>query len=360
MLKGNRGEWSEPYALFKLIADGNLSVGDSTSGQDQSDTYPIIRVTRRQGNRRIHFELLDEDVKVSADDIVYCLPTRRFQEIADVCLKAIQDSKSGEGTFGIQRVDEFLQTLSIDTLNAASGNKNDLDVQIRDPNSLTNPELGFSIKSQLGSPSTLVNAGRNTNICYRLQGRLDATKVRDINFRLEDGLRGNLSSALQDYGCNLEYSHIEDPTFRQNLITIDSSFDRILAELVLEYYLSGTNRVSELTSSISANNPLDYELDLQPGHYQLKIKQFLIDCALGMTPGKLWNKSYQATGGYLVVKKNGDVICYHFYFHNVFSEYLYNATKLDTPSRSKHGFGTIFTEKSNFMMRLNFQVRFTE
>ena len=26
---GNRGEWSEPYALFKLLADGQLYLGDS-------------------------------------------------------------------------------------------------------------------------------------------------------------------------------------------------------------------------------------------------------------------------------------------------------------------------------------------
>lgn len=43
------------------------------------------------------------------------------------------------------------------------------------------------------------------------------------------------------------------------------------------------------------------------------MKVLLLDSALGMTPGKERKGRYDANGGYLVVKKDGDIVCYHFY-----------------------------------------------
>ena len=77
-----------------------------------------------------------------------------------------------------------------------------------------------------------------------------------------------------------------------------------------------------------------------------------------MTPSKVWNGIYDATGGYLVVKENGDVLCYHIYNKNEFENYLINNTKLDTASSSRHGFGVIYKENEEFFFKLNLQIRF--
>lgn len=42
--------------------------------------------------------------------------------------------------------------------------------------------------------------------------------------------------------------------------------------------------------------------------YAYKIKQFLLAFALGMTVSSPWDGCFNANGGYIVVKKDGDVI----------------------------------------------------
>ena len=80
--------------------------------------------------------------------------------------------------------------------------------------------------------------------------------------------------------------------------------------------------------------------------------------ALGMKPGELWNGRYEANGGYLVVKDDGDIVCYHIYNKNEFEDYLYNNVKIDYPSRSRHDYGYVYEEDEIQKIKLNFQIRF--
>ena len=77
-----------------------------------------------------------------------------------------------------------------------------------------------------------------------------------------------------------------------------------------------------------------------------------------MMPSKVWTGKYDATGGYLIVKENGDVLCYHIYNRNEFEDYLVNNTKLDTASSSRHEFGQIYEENGELYFKLNLQIRF--
>ena len=52
------------------------------------------------------------------------------------------------------------------------------------------------------------------------------------------------------------------------------------------------------------------------------MKRFLVIVALGMTANKPWNGIYAANGGFLVVKEDGDIVCYHFYDRNQLETYL--------------------------------------
>ena len=82
------------------------------------------------------------------------------------------------------------------------------------------------------------------------------------------------------------------------------------------------------------------------------------DVALGMMPSKVWTGKYDATGGYLVIKDNGDVLCYHIYNRNEFENYLLNNTKLDTASSTRHDFGKIYESNGKLYFKLNLQIRF--
>jgi HpaII restriction endonuclease len=80
--------------------------------------------------------------------------------------------------------------------------------------------------------------------------------------------------------------------------------------------------------------------------------------ALGMTPGKEWDGFTKTHGGYIIVKEDGEIVCYHLYNRDEFQEYLYNNTRLETPSTSRHKFGSIYTENGSRYIKLNLQIRF--
>ena len=150
--------------------------------------------------------------------------------------------------------------------------------------------------------------------------------------------------------------------FRNNLIMVDSLMPQICAEILLEYYnVSGqeSKSIRELTCAITKRNPLNYDLRCHHNYYERKMKNFLTDVALGMTPKTVWNGKYDANGGYIVVKADGDLLCYHFYDRNLFEEYLYANTRLDTPSTTKFQFAQIVRQDDGaLILKLNFQIRF--
>jgi hypothetical protein len=126
----------------------------------------------------------------------------------------------------------------------------------------------------------------------------------------------------------------------------------------LLFYSSNSATIQELTSKIAETNPLKYNLDGNHPFYSYKIKRFLTDVALGMTPSKVWTGELDATGGYLIVKDNGDVLCYHIYNRNEFEDYLFANTKLETASSTRHEFGIIYTDDDQLHFKLNLQVCF--
>lgn len=93
--------------------------------------------------------------------------------------------------------------------------------------------------------------------------------------------------------------------------------------------------------------------------YEHKMKVLLLDTALVMTPAKEWNGRYDANGGYLVVRQDGEIVCYHFYNRNDVEDYLYNNTRFERASRSRYHFGKLFRkDDDNVYIKLYLQIRF--
>ena len=105
---------------------------------------------------------------------------------------------------------------------------------------------------------------------------------------------------------------------------LDSSLGEIIGLLLLEQLNLNTNMLKPLVDSLSNTNPLHFDMSQDIPYYAYKVKHLLTSSALGMMPGRAWNGKYDANGGYLVVKDNGDVLCYHFYDRNRFEDFLYN------------------------------------
>ena len=244
------------------------------------------------------------------------------------------------------------------SLKAKSKLKNDITVQIEDPKSYLSPTLGFSVKSQLGSPSTLVNASDPTNFTYIISGNQpNSSQISLIN---DERNFSFFIKLLNQFGAHLKFERVEHPIFASNLQTIDYNFDKILAEVILLFYENetrGANTVANFIEKVTERNSIGYDLNVNGSIYQMIMRKFLTDYALGMRAAEVWKRDYQATGGYLIVRNDGELLCYHFYFTKNFEDYLYNNTKLETPD-NRLGYGQIYFENDIPKIKLNLQIRF--
>ena len=138
----------------------------------------------------------------------------------------------------------------------------------------------------------------------------------------------------------------------------DSQMPAIMAELVKAYYLGLGRSVKDLVNYVESKNPL--KVANPKGFYQHKLKEFLLAVAFGMQAAKPWDGTYETHGGYIIVKENGELACYHVYERDRFKEYLYFNTKFDTPGRSRHNYGKVYKKDGKKFILLNFQIRFID
>ncbi len=357
MIIGNKGEWSEIYTLFKLLSDKQLFLGNKDIEKLEGIVYPILRVLRTENNGDFEYSIKDEIILISGGEEILKIEITKFKEKAKFLLEKIKSNK--ERTFSVPEIEEFMQSINCLSLKAGSTAKTDITIVVHDQRTNQQPTLGFSIKSQLGSPSTLLNAGKTTNFIFKISDlKLSKTEINKINsFDSRSKIMDRINYVLKSKG-QFNFVKTEKQIFSNNLILIDSKLPEILSQVVYEFYSSKNSRISDLVENTSSKNPLNFDISNEHKFYEYKIKRFLTDVALGMMPSKVWTGQYDATGGYLIVKESGDILCYHIYNRNEFENYLFNNTKLDTASSSRHDFGTIYEESGEFYFKLNLQIRF--
>ena len=359
MLKGNIGEWSEPYALLKLITDKKLHLGEDNFKKVEDVFYPILKIIRNEKNRDVSFTYEDEIIIITDGNILFKVPIYEFVDNALKCLNFIKAKKTTKGAFSIPEIEEFLSSFSINSLKAKSKLKNDITIQVEDPNSFLTPTMGFSVKSQLGRPATLVNSSRATNFTFIIKdNQLDNNTIFHINNEREFSKKMEI---IANAGANLEFEKVDNKVFSSNLQTIDFNFNKILAEVILMFCtnnISSENTIPKFISKIEEKNPVGYDLEINPKMYEMMMKKFLTDYALGMRAAEVWTRDYQATGGYLIVREDGELICYHFYFTKNFENYLYQNTKLETGDPERNNFGNVYEENGQQKIKLNLQIRF--
>lgn len=357
MITGNKGEWSEIYALFKLLGDKQLFLGDKDIEKLEDLVYPIIKILRSENNGDFEYSIQDEIILVSGNEQVLNIPIDEFKTKALFLLKAIKENR--ERTFSVPEIEKFMQSINCISLKASSSAKTDITIVVHDQRTNQQPTLGFSIKSQLGSPSTLLNAGKTTNFIYKINdAKLTKNEIKQINSINTRSKIMDRIAQIQSEGGAFEFVKTERQIFSNNLVLIDSLLPEILSQIVFDFYSSEFSHLTDLVNSTTEKNPLKFGIENEHKFYEYKIKRFLTDVALGMMPSQVWTGKYDATGGYLIVKENGDVLCYHIYNRNEFEDYLLNNTKLDTASSSRHGFGEIYEENGQCYFNLNLQIRF--
>lgn len=357
MLVGNKGEWSEIYTLLKIISDKQLYAGDKNLEKIENLFYPIIKILRNESNGTYNYSYSSDLVIIKGSEVEFQIPIVRFQEKAALLLSKLKEKTNR--TFCVPEIDDFIRSFNCTSLTASSTIKSDIRIVIHDYRTGSTPELGFSIKSQLGGASTLLNAGKTTNFIYKINNiSLTESQVQDINLIDSRSKIKDRIEKIKEFSGEFEFVRTEKSIFGNNLTLIDSALTEIISEILLLYYTSNLSRTKNLLNVITLKNPLGYNNETGHPFYEYKIKRFLTDVALGMMPSEVWTGELDATGGNLIVRSDGEIICYHIYNRNEYEDYLLNNTKLETASSSRHDFGTIYKENGILYFKLNLQIRF--
>jgi type II restriction enzyme len=279
MITGNKGEWSEVYTLLKIISDKQLFAGDSDLNKIETLIFPIIKVLRDETNGTFEFSYDKDLVIVKNGEKEIRISILEFQKQAYFLLTKLKEKTNA--TFSIPEIESFINSFDSNSLKAKSTVKSDIRIVIHDQRTSTNPELGFSIKSQLGGASTLLNAGKTTNFIFKINNlTLSQNQVLEIN---EIETRSKIKDRIEkitELGGKLEFQKTESSVFGNNLILIDSALPKIIAEGLHLFFTSAFSTILELTSKISITNPLEYNLETNHPFYSYKIKRFLTDIAL--------------------------------------------------------------------------------
>jgi hypothetical protein len=352
MIKGNVGEWSEIYAFFKLLEEGKLYVGNALLERTEF-FYPIVSILRNEGEGQNENQYSYEGnlIIVSGTKPEIRIPKKKIAEMSTILLGEMNKSK---GSFNVKEVEQFMKLMHCNTLKASSKDKSDIKVIVHDSKTGLEHNLGFNIKSKLGAASTLLNASKATKISYKLIGMNASlqSKANEINpFKEKFQL-------FEQKNIEIKYHDIANKVFKNNLTMVDSSLPVIVSELALHHFKGKVSNVLGIMEEIKKSNPLEFDVSTGHDFYGHKVKRMLTDMALGMVPSKIWSGEYITSGGYLIVKEDGDIICYHIHDRTVFENYLFHNTKLETPSTTRHGYGKVEKVGNDYFLTLNLQIRF--
>jgi type II restriction enzyme len=371
-ISGNIGEWSEPYVIFKLLADGRLYQADSSMLPSKSEFAHVLNVIR--GDTQA--EVKNESVQFKFTDksgLNHTLETNKvmMEKIANRLLSKLKNVKAQSGSFFLPDIEKDLifygfAQLKNPSIDKRRTTKRDLGIRLDSPN-MGVATLGFSVKSELGAPPTLLNASEATNVVYRVSGLTEA-QANTINAINSSNKIMERCAAIKKYSASIQYVRYNNKTFEENLEVVDSALPRILADLIKVHYFEQIlspkvgklgHRLSNAVELLSKTEP--YISKPRKNFCEIKIKRFLRDCALGLMPSKEWNGVEDATGGYIVVLPDGQLVALYVYNNNVFEKYLYESTIFERASTTRHNYMHLVKDPSSndYFLKLNLQIRFT-
>ena len=232
MLTGNKGEWSEIYVLLRLLADGKLYAADSELNKLEDVYFPIIKIIREENKGEIKEYATGEIISIYINGSkVKELPATEFEMLSELVLNEI-NSKTSKGAFSLEKTQNFMDKILCYKLSAPATDKSDITIKIIHINTGYSPTVGFSIKSELDSSPTLLNAGKTTNFIYKIIHTYPglSREANEIYIVLVGknhmDVRGRINKIIDENG-QLKYWKMNNQTFSDNLVSIDSNMDRL-------------------------------------------------------------------------------------------------------------------------------------
>lgn len=382
MLKGNKGEWSELYVLVKLLSDGLLFQSDINLNKNHNNYYEVIKAYKDdqfllvfERNETIKLYSIKNNertfIKEFTLDYIHSVTKKLYKGIINASGKS----------FNLPPLNDFIQEAQITKIKASNTSKSDIKLRIYDHRLAKEADLGFSIKSLLGGDSTLFNTGLGNNFIYNINSeqKINVPEFNQASYK-PDGKISKLTLRLQTlierYSADIHFKEIQSRKLWLNLKMIDGDLPEILSYSLLYRWLDRKSTLAEVTELLEERDPLNFYdgNHSEQKFYEYKLKKFLVECAMGMTSESIWQGIYDATGGVIICKNDGDIVCFHIYDFNLFRDYLLNNTKFEQPSTGedennpgtprlaknskKYHYGWLYEENKEYLFKINLQIRF--
>lgn len=345
----NKGEWSELYTFLYLLENPNLVIVDENLQTINNTLFKILEIILADKKYKIEDEnilKLLNDEQTSSYELDYISKQSR------ILLEKILAHKSAKGSFEIDEIQPLIDDFfDGQKPKGASNVKGDLITNVLDNKRKQDFNISYNIKSNLGSPATLLNASNHTNFIYEVIGIDDnmmsqCNNIQTLNKLLDRCLFLNSSNAT------INFIKTESKIFEYNLKLIDSNLDKFLARMLYISYEEKTKDIQKLISIISENED---ELNF----YKKKISDFTNAVTFGMRAGEKWNGTNEVNGGIILVTKTGEVYLLDLiYFEKIVNKYLIDNIKLESPSSTRYKMFDIYKENERYFFKLNLQIRF--
>ena len=408
----NYGEWTEAYVFLRLLGNGRIYGANAEFQRDDTVYMDIINIIRHERDHILKFERIIEDAVVNAYDNSVLFRVMAYAELtekADYLYNAIREVTSSDRKFPVPAIEDYLSELRFsqpkvpklpDETATQYGKKTDIIITIEDSVDHAVSTTGFSIKSHLGSASTLFNSAPASKLKYEIIGCTD-TEMDEINGNQIDSEIGIFQYIKNNPNLSLEFIGTTEE-FQANLDFVELTMAEILncALLVqIGYYeRANSNKTRDIAEKVSEVNPINVRRPAE--WYKAKFKDFLFASFSGLTATEPWDGRRRLSGGYIDVGSDGEMLYYRAVSDDIFNTYLYEHTFIDRPSRGvckdrakviakahlegreateeelhnatykpdnngrekrkpiKGDWGYVFKENDHFYITINFQIRF--
>lgn len=339
----NKGEWAEAYVFLRLLGNGRIYGATNGLEKDPNVYIDIVNIIRYEADGILNFQR--ENDKVSADfdgEVFKIICCDELCEKAEFLYHAIKKATAGSGTMKVPEIQEYLQALKLPRPKVPSlpkeaadlyGKKTDIIITSENPNDFSRVTEGFSIKSHLGSPSSLFNSATESGFIYEITG---CTEEAMHNINAIKSEKEMFSYIKNHDSLDLRFDRCRCEHFEDNLSYIDLQMYQAVQTAVLVQlgYLgeAKSSMMSDIVSEVAEINPIHGVRNPQKW-YEAKFKEFLFNSFSGMTATTPWDGRRKMTGGYIDVTGTGEILYYRAVSDDVFMSYLYDHTFIDRPSR---------------------------
>ena len=343
MWEFNYGEWTEAYVFLRLLGNGRIYAADRNFVRDENVYLDILEIIRYEKEHILRFKRELEEIRSSDNGVVFKVITpAELTEKADHLYNVIRSITTADRKFSVPDIEDYLKDLRFSQpkvpklpvdIEERYGKKADIIVTLQDSTDRAVSTTGFSIKSHLGSSSTLFNSALTSNFKYEIEGCTE-DEMNIINGQYIESETGMFDYIKTNPHLTLRFIDTSEE-FKSNLDFIELKMSDILgcALLIQIGYFdkADSSKTRDIVEKIVQMNPV--EVRRPETWYEAKMKEFLFDSFSGLTASKPWDGRRLLSGGYIDVGRNGEMLYYRAVSDDIFSTYLYDHTFFDRPSR---------------------------